>query len=174
MFWRPGDHLYCKTLPYHLPRQTALYCRAGKSDLHIFHHSEDNVFDLLIFSISDSFGCPYNWRLVGGVELWSCGLGSGSSELGEELRWSSVGERNHCLQHVAHLTLLQQSSVRWISDDKRKPGEQATELSSIGAYLGSSRRESSAEDLNLRASKDKIQLKRAIRALHSQHLVAES
>ena len=111
-----------------------------------------------------------NWRLVGGVELWSCGLGSGSSELGEELRWSSVGERNHCLQHVAHLTSLQESSVCWISDDKSstgEPGEQGTQLSSIGAYLGSSRRERSAEDLNLRASKDKIQLKRAIRALNT-------
>ena len=41
---------------------------------------------------------------------------------------------------------------------------EATQLSSIGAYLGSSHRESSAEDLDLRASKDKIQLKRAIRA----------
>ena len=51
---KPGFklYLYCKTLPFYLPRQIAVYCLPGESDLYIVYHSEDNVFDFLIFSIS--------------------------------------------------------------------------------------------------------------------------
>ena len=53
-YTKPGFklYLYCKTLPFHLPRQIAVYCLPGESDLYIVYHSEDNVFDFLIFSIS--------------------------------------------------------------------------------------------------------------------------